>query len=160
MLVNTEAMGTLSYILAAATIFGPSSSDSGNPHDHLACARRLYGEPRALSAETWAVATYALPCGTLVEVCAGGRCVRAPVLDRGPVRARPCLWRADPDDPKCTEPGYPMDLDLSYPVAAALGIADGRGKPTRACRSVRTHGRGRGCAVEWRVLPARRERVS
>lgn len=133
-------------IYAAATIFGPASLDSGNPHDSLACARAIYGEPRRLAVDTVAVASYLWPCGTWLDVCAGDRCVRAQVLDRGPRRARLCLDRVA--DPKCSIPNpLRFDLDLSIAAGVLLGIGDATGRTTRACLSIH----GRGCAVTYSI---------
>lgn len=133
-------------IYAAATIFGPASLDSGNPHDSLACARAIYGEPRDLDVTTIAIASYLYPCGTWLAVCAGDRCVRAQVLDRGPRRARLCLDRAP--DPKCAIVNpIRFDLDLSIAAGVLLGIGDETGRTTRACRSIH----GRGCAVTYSI---------
>lgn len=130
-------------VIACATLFGPSALDAGNPDDHLACSY-----PARLDLTTIAVASYSLPCGAWLEVCAADKCIRAQVLDRGPRRSR---CRVEGDDPKCLIPGFADDLDLSFAAGVALGIGDANGHPTKACRGVK----GRGCAVTWRRMEDR-----
>lgn len=96
---------------ATATSFGPSATDSGNPNDTLACRY-----PARLQPGQRAAASYSLPCLTWIEVCHRDRCVTVQVLDRGPVRARPCSHpRARPGH--C---GRVHDLDLTRPVMLDL----------------------------------------
>lgn len=140
---------TAALIIAAATIFGPSHLDAGNPNSSMACGRAIYGEPRDLVLSTIAVASYLFPCGTWLRICAGAVCADAQVLDRGPRRARTCLDRFP--DPKCAMPNpLRYDLDLSIALAVELAIGDWSGRPTRGCVPV-----GRGCAVTYSVVEAR-----
>ena len=123
----------LEIIVAFATIFGPSHMDPFNPHPSLACAREVFGRPRAVDVAISAVASYKHPCGTRLRICSPKRCIVARVLDRGPRRARL-------DGP------HTDDLDLSVALARALGIGDMRGRPT--CKRAEP---SRGCPITYTV---------
>lgn len=142
-------------ITSAATTFGPSSLDPlGNPAPGaLACWRSVPGTPHYLDETTLAVASYKWQCGDLLRICSGERCVEARVLDRGPARARLCAFHGS-DDPKCLIHGtLTTDIDVTFPVGVALGIADAHGRATRGCRALyQANGKTRGCAVTYRVV--------
>jgi hypothetical protein len=89
---------------AEATVFDVSRLDPGNPDDSLACVPGY-----RLRADQPIIASYTLPCGSLVEVTdtRTGRSIIAPVLDRGPRRAR--------------RPERADDIDLSAAAARMLG---------------------------------------
>ena len=114
-------------IFAFATVFGPPKLDPYNPNPSLACARAVFGKPRNVNTKVFAIASYKLPCGARVRVCAGRRCVIARVLDRGPQRAKLSGKHTD-------------DIDLSVAFARALGIGNAQGQavcegedPFRGC---------------------------
>lgn len=73
----------LSLRIGVATTFGPSSVDTGNPHDGLACEH-----DRPLTLTDRCVASYALPCGSYVAILSlvTWRGAVLPVCDRGPRR--------------------------------------------------------------------------
>lgn len=87
-----------------ATTFDVAALDSGNPIDILAC------KPwRRLRVGEMAVASYVIPCGTMLRIYSPrtGKTASAQVLDRGPRRTRGGK--------------LPHDLDLSAALANAIG---------------------------------------